>query len=174
MPATATCTLFQAICRTNRLDGADKEYGYIVDFKELFEQVQNSIAVYTSDELAIDEADGSDGNVIVKDWLKEGKRKLDEARESLRYLCEPVPLPRQMEQYLAYFCGDVNDPSALSASEPLRISFYKTTATFLRAYAAIVANLARLSPPTRALFPCKFSPGLISGMLLITLSRVCT
>src|SRR5690554_582049 len=25
--------LFQAICRTNRLDGSDKEYGHIVDFK---------------------------------------------------------------------------------------------------------------------------------------------
>ena len=47
--------LFQAICRTNRLDGDDKDYGYIVDFKELFHEVQNSIAVYTSDELDIDE-----------------------------------------------------------------------------------------------------------------------
>ena len=27
--------LFQAICRTNRLDGDDKDYGHIVDFKEL-------------------------------------------------------------------------------------------------------------------------------------------
>ncbi len=26
--------LFQAICRTNRLDGDDKDYGHIVDFKE--------------------------------------------------------------------------------------------------------------------------------------------
>ena len=30
--------LFQAICRTNRLDGDDKDYGHIVDFKELFER----------------------------------------------------------------------------------------------------------------------------------------
>ena len=29
--------LFQAICRTNRLDGDDKDYGHIVDFKKLFE-----------------------------------------------------------------------------------------------------------------------------------------
>src|SRR5690606_22193894 len=28
--------LFQAICRTNRLDGEDKEYGHIVDFVHLF------------------------------------------------------------------------------------------------------------------------------------------
>jgi type I restriction enzyme R subunit len=133
--------LFQAICRTNRLDGDDKDYGHIVDYKELFEHVQNSVAVYNSDELDTD-VDGSDGNVIVKDWLKEGKARLDAAREGLRYLCEPVPQPREIEQYLYYFCGDANDPNALTTTEPLRISFYKSVVTFLRAYAGIVQNLA--------------------------------
>ena len=133
--------LFQAICRTNRLDGDDKDYGHIVDFKELFEDVQNSIAVYNSDELDIDEG-GGDSNVIVKDWLKEGKAQLDAAREGLRYLCEPVPQPREMEQYLHYFCGNANDPNALNTTEPLRISFYKAVVSFLRAYAAMVSNLS--------------------------------
>jgi type I restriction enzyme R subunit len=136
-------TLFQAICRTNRLDGDDKDYGHIVDYKGLFEQVQNSIAVYNSDELDVDES-GDNGNVELKDWRTEGKKKLDEAREALRYLCEPVPRLNgvgEMEQYLHYFCGDANDPNALNTTEPLRISFYKGTATFLRAYAAIAGNL---------------------------------
>jgi type I restriction enzyme R subunit len=133
-------TLFQAICRTNRLDGDDKDYGYIVDYKELFDRVQDSIAVYNSDELDIEE-DSSASNVILKDWRTEGKAQLDEAREQLRYLCEPVPHPRELEQYLHYFCGDANDPNALATTEPLRISFYKQTATFLRAYAAIATNL---------------------------------
>ncbi|UFZ06297.1 HsdR family type I site-specific deoxyribonuclease [Bradyrhizobium ontarionense] len=133
--------LFQAICRTNRLDGDDKDFGYIVDFKELFQHVQNSIAVYSSDELDID-ADGKDGNVIVKDWLVEGRAQLDAAREALRYLCEPVAHPREMEQYLYYFCGDASNASALAETEPLRVSFYKATAAFLRAYADIAQNLA--------------------------------
>lgn len=133
--------LFQAICRTNRLDGEDKDYGYIVDYKELFEQVQNSIAVYSSDELDIDD-NGDNGNVIIKDWLKEGKARLDTAWEALHYLCEPVPSPRELEQYLHYFCGDtLNDANALTNSEPLRISFYKSTVTFIRAYAEIAGNL---------------------------------
>ncbi len=132
--------LFQAICRTNRLDGDDKEYGHIIDYKELFEKVQDSIAVYTSDELDID-ASGDDGNVAVKDWLQEGKVQLDSAREALHYLCEPVAMPREMEQYLRYFCGDANDSEALLNTEPLRISFYKSAAAFLRAYAAIAQNL---------------------------------
>jgi type I restriction enzyme R subunit len=134
--------LFQAICRTNRLDGDDKDYGYIVDFKELFKDVQEAIAVYSSDELDIDQGNGGSNNVELKDWLKEGKKQLDAAREALRYLCEPMPLPREMEQFLHYFCGDAANPQALAITEPLRISFYKSVATFVRAYADIAQNLA--------------------------------
>jgi type I restriction enzyme R subunit len=133
--------LFQAICRTNRLDGDDKDYGYIVDFKELFKDVQEAIAVYSSDELDIDEGGGGSNNVELKDWLKEGKKQLDNAREALRYLCEPVPLPREMEQFLIFFCGEAADPQALSNTEPLRISFYKAVATFVRAYAQVAQDL---------------------------------
>ncbi len=134
--------LFQAICRTNRLDGDDKDYGHVVDYKELFQNVQNAIAVYTSGELDIDEGDGSDGNVIVKDWLKEGRTKLDEAREALFHLCEPVDHPRQLEQFIHYFCGPDAGAGSLAATEPLRIAFYKATASFLRAYADIAQHLA--------------------------------
>ncbi|MDA1142481.1 MAG: restriction endonuclease subunit R, partial [Planctomycetota bacterium] len=133
--------LFQAICRTNRLDGDDKDYGHIVDFKELFGDVQEAIAVYSSDELDIDDGSGGSNNIHLKDWLKEGKAKLDAAREALKYLCEPVPAPREVEQYLHYFCGDANDPNALNDTEALRISFYKSVATFVRAFAAISQDL---------------------------------
>jgi len=134
--------LFQAICRTNRLDGEDKDYGHIVDFKELFGDVQQAIAVYSSDELDIDEGSGGENNVHLKNWLEEGKKRLDEAREALRYLCEPVPLPREVEQFLHYFCGDAANPDALSETEPLRVSFYKAVAVFVRAFAAIAQDLA--------------------------------
>lgn len=132
--------LFQAICRTNRLDGDDKTYGYIVDFKNLFESVQKSIAVYTSDELDVGE-DGEDGNVIVKDRTKEGLKILDEAREQLHYLCEPVPPPREMEQYLRYFCGDASNETELNDTEPLRMTFYQQVAGLLRAYAEAAQDL---------------------------------
>ena len=113
-----------------------------MDFKELFGDVQEAIAVYSSDELDTDQGGGGDNNVHLKDWLAEGKRKLDEAREALRYLCEPVPLPREVEQYLHYFCGDAANPNALNETEPLRVEFYKATATFVRAFAAIAQDLA--------------------------------
>ncbi|HXJ14012.1 MAG TPA: type I restriction endonuclease subunit R [Candidatus Limnocylindrales bacterium] len=133
--------LFQAICRTNRLDGDDKDYGRIVDFKELFGDVQEAIAVYNSDELEIDESGGGENNVKLKDWLVEGKKQLDAAREAIRYLCEPIPPPREMEQYLHYFCGDASNPNALSETEALRVSFYKSVAILVRAYAAVAQNL---------------------------------
>jgi type I restriction enzyme R subunit len=133
--------LFQAICRTNRLDGDDKDYGYIVDFKELFGDVQQAIAVYSSDELDIDAGCGGDNNVHLKDWLKEGKKQLDDAREQLRYLCEPVLQPREVEQFLHHFCGDAANPNALTETEPLRVAFYKAVATYTRAFAAIAQDL---------------------------------
>ncbi|MEX0900338.1 MAG: type I restriction endonuclease subunit R [Gammaproteobacteria bacterium] len=133
--------LFQAICRTNRLDGVDKDYGHIVDFKELFGDVQQAIAIYSSDELDTDDGSDAENNVHLKDWLAEGRKKFDEAREALRYLCEPVSLPREVEQYLYYFCGDAANPNALNETEALRVSFYKAVAVFVRAFAAIAQNL---------------------------------
>ena len=133
--------LFQAICRTNRLDGDDKDYGHIIDFKELFGEVQEALAVYSSDELDTETGNGGDNNVHLKDWLDEGKKKLDETREALRYLCEPVALPREVEQFLHYFCGDAANPNALNETEALRMSFYKAVAVFVRAYAAIAQDL---------------------------------
>lgn len=135
--------LFQAICRTNRLDGEDKDYGHIVDFKELFGKVQEAIAVYSSHELDTDEGNGVDGdnNIYLKDWRTEGKKRLDEARETLRYLCEPVPLPREVEQFLHYFCGHAANPEALSETEALRVEFYKAAASLVRAFAAVAHDL---------------------------------
>jgi type I site-specific restriction-modification system R (restriction) subunit len=73
--------LFQAICRVNRLDGEDKDFGYIVDYKDLFKKVENAIAVYTSE---LDHsAGGPDPEILLHDRLKKGKEKLDQAIESL-------------------------------------------------------------------------------------------
>ena len=98
------------------MDGDDKDYGRIVDFKALFNDVQDAIAVYSSDELDLDQGSGGSNNVELKDWLKKGRKQLEAAREALRYLCEPVPLPREMEQFLHYFCGDAASSQASSTT----------------------------------------------------------
>ena len=133
--------LFQAICRTNRLDGDDKDFGYIVDFKELFGDVQEVIAVYNSDELDTEDGSLQDNNVELKSWLAEGKKRMDAAREAIKYLCEPVANPKEVEQFIIYFCGNANNPNSLKDTEALRISFYKMVVAYVRAFAAISQNL---------------------------------
>src|SRR3989441_9430691 len=131
--------LFQAICRTNRLDGDDKDFGYIVDYKDLFKKVENAIAVYTSE---LDRsAGGADPDVLLKDRLEKGKERLDQALESLALLCEPVDPPMGELEHIHYFCGNTEIPSDLEEREPQRAALYKATVALLRAYANISDEL---------------------------------
>ena len=131
--------LFQAICRTNRLDGEDKEFGYIVDYKDLFKKVENAIAVYTSE---LDHtAGGADPEVLLQDRLTKGKERLDNALEALAVLCEPVPAPKGDLEYIHYFCGNTEIPNDLAERESLRAALYKTTVGLVRAFANIADEL---------------------------------
>ncbi len=131
--------LFQAICRTNRLDGDDKLFGYIVDYKDLFKRVENAISVYTSE---LDQsAGGATPEVLIQDRLKKGKQQLDDAVESIALLCEPVEPPRGELEYIHYFCGNTELPTDLEDREPRRAAFYKASATLVRAYANLADEL---------------------------------
>ena len=133
--------LFQAICRTNRLDGDDKDFGYIVDYKDLFKKVENAIAVYTSE---LDRSSGgADPEVMLQDRLNKGRERLDNAIEALFLLCEPVEPPRGELEHIHYFCGNTEIPSDLEEREPQRVALYKATVALLRAYANIADELDR-------------------------------
>src|SRR5688572_13530181 len=122
--------LFQAICRTNRLDGEDKDFGYIVDYKDLFKKVENAIAVYTSE---LDHsAGGADPEVLLQDRLTKGKERLDNAIEALDVLCEPVDPPRGALEHIHYFCGNTEIPTDLKDREPQRAALYKATVALVR------------------------------------------
>jgi type I restriction enzyme R subunit len=131
--------LFQAICRTNRLDGEDKDFGYIVDYKDLFKKVENAIAVYTSE---LDHSDGGAApEVLLEDRLRKGKERLDNAIEALALLCEPVEQPKSELEHIHYFCGNTEIPSDLKEREPQRSALYKATVGLVRAYASIADEL---------------------------------
>ena len=133
--------LFQAICRTNRLDGEDKEFGYIVDYKDLFKKVENAIAVYTSE---LDHsASGVDPEILLKDRLKKGRERLDNALEAIAMLCEPVEPPKGELEHIHYFCGNTEIPEDLTEREPQRVALYKATAALVRSYANIADELDR-------------------------------
>src|SRR5208337_4724017 len=130
---------FQAICRTNRLDGEDKDFGYIVDYKDLFKKVENAIAVYTSE---LDHsAGGAVPEVLLQDRLKKGKERLDNAIEALALLCEPVEPPQGELEHIHYFCGNTEIASDLKDREPQRAALYKATVALVRAYANIADEL---------------------------------
>ena len=134
-------SLFQAICRVNRLDGEDKPYGYIVDYMDLFKKVENAIAVYTSE---LDHsAGGSDPEILLKDRLTKGREQLDSALETLELLCEPVEPPKGELEHIHYFCGNTEIDTDLKEREPRRVMLYRTTAAFVRAYANIADELAQ-------------------------------
>ena len=132
--------LFQAICRVNRLDGDDKEYGYIVDYKDLFHSLESSIQDYTSG--ALDGYDKEDVKGLLTDRLALGRQDLEDAREAVKALCEPVEAPRDTQAYLTYFCGTESGNAAqLKDNEPNRLALYKLTAALLRAFASIANEL---------------------------------
>ena len=125
--------LFQAICRVNRLDGDDKTYGYIIDYKDLFHSLETSISDYTSG--AFEEYDKDDVKGLLSDRLEKSAEKLEEAREATKALCEPVLQPKELIDYIRYFCGDVASRDDLKLNEAKRVSLYKNVAALMRAYA---------------------------------------
>lgn len=132
--------LFQAICRVNRLDGDDKEYGYIIDYKDLFNSLGKAIADYTREAFAA--YDAEDVKNFLKNRLQEGRQDLDNALEMVRALCEKVAAPRATEDYIHYFCGESGaDQINQTEKEALRLSLYKNTASLLRAYADIASEM---------------------------------
>jgi type I restriction enzyme, R subunit len=133
--------LFQAICRVNRLDGDDKENGYIIDYKDLFKSLERSIKNYTGE--AFDEFDVDDVADLLKDRLEKGKERLEEVREAIKALCEPVEPPKDSRAYRRYFVAKDNaDGDELEDNEPKRIALYKLTAALLRAYANLANEMA--------------------------------
>ena len=137
--------LFQAICRTNRLgkeseeDAHYKEFGYIIDYKNLLQHLNKSITDYTSD--AFDAFDPDDVKGLLTDRLAKAKERLEDAFETLHQLCLDVPAPKQLAQYCHYFCGDPSNKDDLKEREDKRLTLYKLVVSLIRAYNNIAAEM---------------------------------
>ncbi|PCN59817.1 type I restriction endonuclease subunit R [Acinetobacter sp. YT-02] len=132
--------LFQAICRVNRLDGDDKEYGYIVDYKDLFKSIDQAISDYTQE--AFDGYDKDDVEGLLKDRLQQAKLDLDTALEMVKALCEPVKAPRNTQDYIHYFCGESgHNQDELIEKEALRLALYQNVVKLIRAFANIANEM---------------------------------
>jgi type I restriction enzyme R subunit len=125
--------LFQAICRVNRLDGEDKDYGYIVDYRDLFNSLESAITDYTGG--ALDGYDKKDIEGLLSDRIEKARVDLDQALEQIRALCEPVAPPQGTLQYQKYFCAaEQGNAEQLKANEPKRVELYKAVTALVRTY----------------------------------------
>lgn len=122
--------LFQAICRVNRPDGEDKDYGYIVDYMDLFRNVQLAVADYTSE--AFDNFDKEDVNGLIKNRYDEAKSEMVGSFASLKDLMENVNDPREDTDYIEYFC---TDDSENEENIGRRDILYTLTASLTRSFA---------------------------------------
>jgi len=82
-------------------------------------------------------AGGSDPQILLKDRLKKGSERLDNAIEAMALICEPVAAPKSDLDHIRYFCGNTEIPDDLEASEQLRAALYKAVASLVRSFANI-------------------------------------
>ncbi|GAA9099846.1 HsdR family type I site-specific deoxyribonuclease [Helicobacter pylori] len=119
--------LFQAVCRVNRLDGEDKDFGCIIDYSDLFDNLQEAHSDYTNG--AFENYEREDIQGLISDKAQKVKKKLEETRDQLRSLCESVKEPKDETGYIAYFCG-----SDLEKNAQKRRLFYQLVGVFLRMF----------------------------------------
>ncbi|WP_313530744.1 type I restriction endonuclease subunit R [Anaerotignum sp.] len=135
--------LFQAICRVNRIEEDDKEYGYIIDYMDLFKSLEKAVTEYTSD--AFDTFEKEDISGLLKTRVLESRKHFEETLESIRVLCEPVKHPHGTLEFIRYFCWQADgNLDELDANESKRLKFYQLTASLIRAYADVAADLEEL------------------------------
>ncbi len=128
--------LFQAICRVNRLDGESKEFGYIVDYKELFGDLADAVNKYTAG--AFEAYDEEDVEGLLKDRTIEAKKNFESILEELDELCEGVEYPRGKLEHQHYFCGESGqDEDKDEAFARLREKLYKLVGRLVRAFAEL-------------------------------------
>ena len=132
--------LFQAICRVNRLDGENKDFGYIVDYKQLFGNLEAALRTYTAGSFEGYAPEDVDG--LLKDRLLEAVKHLDTTLEELENLCEGVSTPRDEIDYIRYFCGEsgINEEEDETFAR-LREQLYRFVNRLIRAYCDIKADM---------------------------------
>jgi type I restriction enzyme, R subunit len=133
--------LFQAICRVNRIDGDDKDYGYIVDYRDLFNSLESAITDYTTG--ALDGYEKKDIEGLLSDRIQKAREDLEDALEKVRAICEPVAPPKGTLQYQQYFCAsEPGNAEQIKANEPKRVDFYKAVAAVTRTFANLANEMS--------------------------------
>ena len=134
--------LFQAICRVNRLHGEDKEYGYIIDYKDLFRSLERSIADYTGEAFADYDEEDVKGTYSKIDLRRHVNGLRRHVRRSRRF-ANRLSCRRIQRLICGYFCAvESGNADQLKANEQKRLTLYKSVAGLLRAYANLANEMS--------------------------------
>ena len=137
--------LFQAICRVNRVNGDKKVYGYIVDYKHLFEDIEGAIEDYTNG--AFSGYEKADVQGLLKGKLTEGKKELDAALELCDKLSEHVNPPKKVDDFFDWFCydqhkgTDEDHQAEIIRNARRREDFYDACYALVRRYSVIAMQM---------------------------------
>jgi len=137
--------LFQAICRVNRVESEKKEFGYIIDYKNLFGEITEAVEDYTNG--AFSGYDSDDVKGLLKNRLIQGKKDLDDALGHLDFICQFVKMPRKVDNYFDFFVFDqattpVEEQMAASLENAnKRENFYNAVLTLTNRYLAIATQM---------------------------------
>lgn len=128
--------LFQAVCRVNRVDSDEKDYGYIVDYQDLFGAIKDAIKDYTNGAFELYSKEDVDG--LLTNRLAMGRQGLEDALQAVVTLCEVVT-PQTQEDFFAYFVYDETTPvdeqqAESEANTAKRETLYKLVGNLVRRY----------------------------------------
>ena len=128
--------LFQAVCRVNRVDSDEKDYGYIVDYQDLFGAIKDAIKDYTNGAFELYSKEDVDG--LLTNRLAMGRQGLEDALQAVVTLCEVVT-PQTQEGFFAYFVYDETTPvdkqqAESEANTAKRETLYKLVGNLVRRY----------------------------------------
>ena len=137
--------LFQAICRVNRIADESKLFGYIIDYMDLFMNLEKAVQTYTSG--AFDGYDKTDIEGLIKNRFEYAKKYLDKIMETLDLLCEPVN-PKVFDKYKEYFVtikatSKKEIKKEEKTKEKLRLKLYSLVSSFIRAFAEIANEMQK-------------------------------
>jgi type I restriction enzyme R subunit len=137
--------LFQAICRVNRVNGEDKEFGYIVDYQDLFNSIRNAIEDYTTE--ALEGYDKEDVQGLLTNRLIEAKKDLDNALQIVITLCEIVE-PQTQDGFFEYFVYSdktpfEDQPAECEVNAEKREKLYKLVGNLVRRYVSIANEMSQ-------------------------------
>lgn len=133
--------LFQAICRTNRPDPNDetKDYGYIVDYRNLFGKIEGALRDYAAG--PFDGYEDDDVAGLLKDFATDAAQKISDLRNEIQTLCAGVK-GHETNDYVAHYMPTASDNAvALKNKEQKRLKFYKLSDAYFRAVATIGSDL---------------------------------